>query len=551
LYKEPYCSYNFQNGFAGKDETTRSNSSPKDSHLPAKFFLGKKSMANEFDTDYSFLNLPEAGSSVRGPIERPSFDPNDFSFNLDRYAPSNLPDVEMVAPSLPSLSADENEAVLTNARPFEAVETLGATLGERFAKMESFFGNQLNELKDNIQNLEMAKSEVSVDLENAIQTQDQIKAELAQQQIQALEEQKQELQMQLQNAVAEAESQGIDAVAAAEAKAAENLSNVTADFQNEINNLTGARDSAIAERDQALSQQDIIRAEAAEAQAQALDAQAGDYQSQLAELTGQSTGYQDTIADLQSQIAALQNVGQPPEIKPIKDPIGPIKRPPRPPIMCFVAGTKVDMADGTKKVIENIAVGDEVMALGDAIDKVSYVHNIPKDNRQLWTINNRITATDSHAFLTKDGWKSNNSKLSNTVYNDYGIEVKDLQIGDELITNDGVEKITTLENKEDFVKVYNFTTSNTHTYLVDGVVSHNKMADRFPPELITPPPPPPTYQRPPPPPPPEEGVSYIGGSPGFYDKQNFGVLNIKKPQRAGGIGGFNPLDKSMRDYKIR
>ena len=148
--------------------------------------------------------------------------------------------------------------------------------------------------------------------------------------------------------------------------------------------------------------------------------------------------------------------------------------------MCFVARTKVDMADGTKKVIENIAVGDEVMALGDAIDKVSYVHNIPKDNRQLWTINNRITATDSHAFLTKDGWKSNNSKLSNTVYNDYGIEVKDLQIGDELITNDGVEKITTLENKEDFVKVYNFTTSNTHTYLVDGVVSHNKMADSFP-----------------------------------------------------------------------
>lgn len=513
-------------------------------------------MANGFDTDYSFLNLPEAGSSVRGPIERPSFDPNDFSFNLDRYAPSNLPDVEMVAPSLPSLSADENEAVLTNARPFEAVETLGATLGEKFAKMESFFGNQLNELKDNIQNLEMAKSEVSVDLENAIQTQDQIKAELAQQQIQALEEQKQELQMQLQNAVAEAESQGIDAVAAAEAKAAENLSNVTADFQNEINNLTGARDSAIAERDQALSQQDIIRAEAAEAQAQALDAQAGDYQSQLAELTGQSTGYQDTIADLQSQIAALQNVGQPPEntgprppdykIKPIKDPIMPL-----PPIMCFVAGTKVDMADGTKKVIENIAVGDKVLALDNETDVVSYVHDIPEADRNLWTINDKITATDSHAFLTKDGWKSNNSKLSNTVYNDYGIEVKDLQIGDELITNDGVEKITTLENKEDFVKVYNFTTSNTHTYLVDGVVSHNKMADRFPPKLITPPPPPP-IDRPPVDGPPRGGPPMGGRYEDEYDRNG---RRIKSPYSrgpmAGGIGGFNPLDTSMRDYKIR
>jgi len=149
--------------------------------------------------------------------------------------------------------------------------------------------------------------------------------------------------------------------------------------------------------------------------------------------------------------------------------------------MCFVAGTKVDMADGTKKTIENIAVGDEVMALGDTVDKVSYVHDIPEDNRHLWTINNRITATDSHAFLTKDGWKSNNSELSNKVYNTYGIDVKDLQVGDELITKDGVEKVTTLESEKDFVKVYNFTTSNTHTYMVDGVVSHNKLPPIQPP----------------------------------------------------------------------
>tara|TARA_R100000426_G_C4732262_1_gene76275 strand:- start:131 stop:355 length:225 start_codon:yes stop_codon:yes gene_type:complete len=46
LYKEPYSSYNFRNGFAGKNEVIRSNSSPKDSNLPAKFFIGKKSMQN-------------------------------------------------------------------------------------------------------------------------------------------------------------------------------------------------------------------------------------------------------------------------------------------------------------------------------------------------------------------------------------------------------------------------------------------------------------------------------------------------------------------------
>ena len=157
-------------------------------------------------------------------------------------------------------------------------------------------------------------------------------------------------------------------------------------------------------------------------------------------------------------------------------PVFPPKPPkPKPPIMCFVRGTKVDMANGTQKTIENIKVGDIVLAQDNASDVVSYVHDIPKDNRNLWTINNRITATDAHAFLTEDGWKSNNPKLSNTVYNEYGIEVKDLQVGDKLITKEGVEEVTKLENSEAFVKVYNFTTSSTHTYLVDGVVSHNKL----------------------------------------------------------------------------
>ena len=165
--------------------------------------------------------------------------------------------------------------------------------------------------------------------------------------------------------------------------------------------------------------------------------------------------------------------------KPIRIP-GPPKMPPpdvppMPPIMCFVAGTKIDMADGTKKVIENIMVGDEVMALNNTTDKVSYVHDIPEDNRQLWTINDRITATDAHAFLTEDGWKSNNPDSSNLVYGDYNIKVTKLTKGDKLITNEGVEEVTDLKNEEAFTKVYNFSTDTTHTYMVDGVVSHNKM----------------------------------------------------------------------------
>ena len=528
------------------------------------------------DTDYSFLNLPRAGSSVRGPIARPSFDPTDFSFNLDRYAPSNLPDVEMVAPSLPSLSADESEAVLDNARPFEDIRTLGATFGQKLAETERFFGERVSSLQGNIDDLLNTKSDLTKQLEAAFLQQDEMSQQAIEEQIAALDAQRAELVAQLEQSVAEAEANGVDAVAAAEQVAAEQIATLdqqiaqtaqelqealaqqdviraeesekrlvelenqkvtltdqftqqqtalqeqfgqreaeltgTIDsLQGEINNITGARDSAIAERDQAIAQQDTIRAESAEAQAQALDAQANDYQAQLDEMTGQGTQYQDTIADLQAQIAALQDAGQPPADTPPTDPPpppppfigGPPKPPIEPPIMCFVAGTKVDMADGTKKVIENIAVGDKVLALDNETDVVSYVHDIPEADRNLWTINDRITATDSHAFLTKDGWKSNNPKLSNTVYNDYGIDVKTLKVGDKLITNDGVEKVTKLESEKDFVKVYNFTTSNTHTYLVDGVVSHNKMAR---PPIGRPP-----EDRPP--------TRYPGGTPGFYDRK--------------------------------
>ena len=573
------------------------------------------------DTDYSFLNLPQAGSSARGPIARPSFDPVDFSFNVDRYAPSNLPTVDTFAPSPTPLSADQNETVLTNARPFEDVETLGATFGAKLAETERFFGERVSSLQGNIDDLLNTKSDLTKQLEAAFLQQDEMSQQAIEEQIAALDAQRAELTAQLEESVSEAEANGVDAVAAAEQVAAEQIATLdqqiaqtsqelqaalaqqdviraeesekrlvelenqkvtltdqftqqqtalqeqfgqreaeltgTIDsLQGEINNITGARDSAIAERDQAIAQQDTIRAEAADSQAQALDAQANDYQAQLDEMTGQGTQYQDTIADLQAQIAALQGAGQPPVDTPPADPPPPpppfIKEPPirdpiQPPIMCFVAGTKVDMADGTKKVIENIAVGDKVMALGDTVDKVSYVHNIPKDNRQLWTINNRITATDSHAFLTKDGWKSNNSKLSNQAYNDYGIEVKDLQIGDELITNDGVEKVTTLESQEDFVKVYNFTTSNTHTYLVDGVVSHNKMAR------------PPRDQddyRPKPPPRNGPPIMYPGGTPGFYeDEFDRDGRRIKTPNPKGpipgGIGGFIGKDMGRRDYKLR
>jgi hypothetical protein len=205
------------------------------------------------DTDYSFLNLPEAGSSAQGPIARPSFDPTDFSFNLDRYAPRNLPNVGMVAPSLPSLSADESEAVLDNARPFEDIRTLGATFGQKLAETERFFGERVSSLQGNIDDLINTKSDLTKQLEAAFLQQDEMSQQAIEEQIAALDAQRAELTAQLEQSVAEAEANGVDAVAAAEQVAAEQIATLDQQIAQTAQELQ-----------EALAQQDVIRVEESE-----------------------------------------------------------------------------------------------------------------------------------------------------------------------------------------------------------------------------------------------------------------------------------------------
>ena len=147
---------------------------------------------------------------------------------------------------------------------------------------------------------------------------------------------------------------------------------------------------------------------------------------------------------------------------------------PDPVISCFVAGTIINMADGSFKNIEDIQSGDVVLAKDGLTDIVSSVHDISEEVRTLWTINNRIVATESHPFLTEEGWKSNNSEASKALYSSDGIEVGKLSVGDNLVSINGLEKVKSLSSEEKLIKVYNFTTATTHTYVVDGVVVHNK-----------------------------------------------------------------------------
>jgi len=248
------------------------------------------------DTDYSFLNLPQAGSSARGPIARPSFDPVDFSFNVDRYAPSNLPTVDTFAPSPTPLSADQNETVLTNARPFEDVETLGATFGAKLAETERFFGERVSSLQGNIDDLINTKSDLTKQLEAAFLQQDEMSQQAIEEQIAALDAQRAELTAQLEQSVSEAEANGVDAVAAAEQVAAEQIATLDQQIAQTSQELQAA-----------LAQQDVIRAEESEKRLVELENQKVTLTDQF---TQQKTALQEQFgqreAELTGTIDSLQ-----------------------------------------------------------------------------------------------------------------------------------------------------------------------------------------------------------------------------------------------------
>ena len=253
-------------------------------------------MATPFDTDYSFLNLPEMGSDVRGPIDLPSVEPIDSTFRIGGYAPRRLPRTELVQPSFDPFSEEENQELLSSARPFEDIQTLGATFGQRLAETEKFFGDRISDLQNNISDLEGAKSNLTGELESAISEQDVIRQQSAEEQMQALDAQRAELEAQLQSAVAEAEANGVNALEAAKASAADKIGQLDA----EIARTTEDLQNAIAEQDVIRQQADQQRLTELETQKQNLTVQ---FQEQTASLE-QKFGARE--AELEGQIGNLQ-----------------------------------------------------------------------------------------------------------------------------------------------------------------------------------------------------------------------------------------------------
>ena len=132
---------------------------------------------------------------------------------------------------------------------------------------------------------------------------------------------------------------------------------------------------------------------------------------------------------------------------------------------CFAAGTKVIMADGSRKPIESLAVGDEVRSYDFKTDKVVTSRVSKLYRKQVpgyMVLNDGLKVTATHPFATgSDTWKQ------------AGL----LKVGDKVIGNSFTE-ITKVEKVANPTEVFNLSVDGTRTfYVTDGTSAflvHNK-----------------------------------------------------------------------------
>ena len=132
---------------------------------------------------------------------------------------------------------------------------------------------------------------------------------------------------------------------------------------------------------------------------------------------------------------------------------------------CFLAGTKILMADGSYKNIEDVKEGERVASYDFAAEKVvgslvskTFVHAI---DGEYIVVNNKLRVTSNHPLFANGKW----------------VEAGKIKIGDKLLDSSGnyvVIYSVTIERGS--MKVYNLEVEEGKNYFAENVLVHNKDA---------------------------------------------------------------------------
>ncbi len=150
---------------------------------------------------------------------------------------------------------------------------------------------------------------------------------------------------------------------------------------------------------------------------------------------------------------------------------------------CFPAHTKITMADGSCKNIEDIKVGDKVLSYDFKCGKYSswMVKMLGRPVHPVYEINDGlISATVDHPFYIKKsddivGWGAINIKRAEKFIT-YKGDILQLEVGDQLFTSNGewIEVNSIIPNVEP-VQTYNILSfSGTRTYFANGILVYEE-----------------------------------------------------------------------------
>ncbi len=151
--------------------------------------------------------------------------------------------------------------------------------------------------------------------------------------------------------------------------------------------------------------------------------------------------------------------------------------------VCFLPGTMITLADGSKKAIEDVKVGEYVLSYNEASGELvsSQVTKLDEKQKDYYYIiefsdKSQIEVTDNHPFYTLEkGWASINPKA--TYEENPSINAKQMNIGDNVKTSTGYKRIIGWIKVigEEPVTVYNLkNVQDTHTFFAEDSLVHNK-----------------------------------------------------------------------------
>lgn len=145
-------------------------------------------------------------------------------------------------------------------------------------------------------------------------------------------------------------------------------------------------------------------------------------------------------------------------------------------VHCFGAGTKISMADGSEKNIEDLAIGEDVMSynlLTKAYEAAKVIELASPFHTNLIEVNfsdgSAIKATQDHPFFNGHDWLSYSPKKTSL---DYQFDkVLPLEEGSELLRLNGsvkVEKITQLNSEEQTYTIVQLERNNV--FIANGLL---------------------------------------------------------------------------------